>query len=111
MAWLYTYMLMYTPGQCTGVPGGCTAQNVPPAPPLPRNPPPAHCPGSSVHPGAISDGGSKTWPPYPLVVGQDPNKTGVNLSFHASVAPTIYTYYIQVPITCPPVQPAYRSMS
>ena len=97
---LYTYMLMYTPGQCAGVPGGCTAQNMPPAPPpAPANPPPVHCPGSSVHPGAISDGGSKTCPPYPLVVGQDPNKTGVNLSFHASVAPTIYIYYIQVPIT------------
>ena len=96
---IYTYMLMYTSDQCSGVPGGCTAQNLPPAPPpAATNPPPANCPGPSVHPGAISDGGSKTYPPYPLVVGQDPNKTGVDLAFHASVAPTIYIYYVQVPI-------------
>jgi len=48
--------------------------------------------------GAISASASKVAPPYPLVVGQDPDKRGVDVAFSASVAPTIYTYYTSVPI-------------
>jgi len=97
---LYLGALMYTPDQCAGAPGGCVVENTPVVVPQnPQPPKPANCPGSSVHPGAISSGGSKTYPQYPLVVGQDPNKTGATMSFHASVAPTIYIYFIQVPIT------------
>ncbi len=92
---LYTYMLLYAPGQCASTPGGCSAAQlallataVPSSPP-----PPAKCPGPSVKLGAISAGGQKTYPNYPLVVGQDPARTGVSVALHASVAPTIYTYY------------------
>lgn len=46
-------------------------------------------------PGEISVSGSKTWPNYPLVVGQDPERHGVNLTFSASVAPTIYKFWTQ----------------
>ena len=96
---LYLAALLYTSDECAEAPRGCTAQNLPPSPPpAPAIPPPSKCPAPSVRPGAISYGGSKTYPPYPLVVGQDPSKTGVDVSFHASVAPTIYIYYIQVPI-------------
>jgi len=103
---LYLLALLYTSDQCENAPGGCDASNLPTPgalTPNPTNPPPISCPPPSVIPGAISYGGSKLSPAYPLVVGQDPNKTGVTLSFHASVAPTIYNYYIQVPIqSCQP---------
>jgi hypothetical protein len=105
---LYTYMLLYTPGQCGSTPAGCsaaqlalTATVVPTAPPptaVATPPPPTICPGSSVKPGAISASASEVAPPYPLVVGQDPDKRGVDVNFSASVAPTIYTYYTPVPI-------------
>ncbi len=105
---LYTYMLLYTPGQCGSTPAGCsatqlalTATVVPTSPPptvVATPPPPTICPGSSVKPGAISASASQVAPPYPLVVGQDPDKRGVDVDFSASVAPTIYTYYTPVPI-------------
>ncbi|MBI1793380.1 MAG: hypothetical protein HYR70_04225 [Chloroflexi bacterium] len=97
---LYTYLLLYTPGQCATVPGGCTPEQLALlATPVPTStPPPSACPAPSVKPGEISAGGQDDWPPYPLVVGQDPDKNGVNLTFNASVAPTIYTYYTQEPI-------------
>jgi hypothetical protein len=47
--------------------------------------------------GAITTSGEKTAPGYPLVVGQDPDKRGVDVTFSASVAPTIYTYWTPVP--------------
>ena len=106
---LYTYMLLYTPGQCGSTPAGCSAAQtelltslLPTPPPLPTAvatpPPPTICPGSSVKPGAISASASEVAPPYPLVVGQDPDRRGVDVEFSASVAPTIYTYYTPVPI-------------
>ncbi len=92
---LYTYMLLYAPDQCASTPGGCSAAQLAllatPVPPSP--PPPSKCPASSVVQGVISAGGQKTYPNYPLVVGQDPDKTGVSVSLYASVAPTKYTYY------------------
>ena len=98
---LYTYMLLYTPGQCASTPGGCSAAQLAAlataVPPQQPTPPPSNCPGSSVKLGAISAGGQEVYPPFPLVVGQDPNKTGVTISAYASVAPTIYTYYTQEP--------------
>ena len=104
---LYTYMLLYAPGQCGSTPAGCSAAQLaliptatPPPPPtaFPTPPPPTKCPGSSVKPGAISASASQAAPPYPLVVGQDPDKRGVDVNFSASAAPTIYTYYTPVPI-------------
>ncbi len=96
---LYLLALLYTPDQCGMAPGGCVTQNLPPdTPPIKTPPPPTQCPSPKVIPGAITSGGGKTYPPYPIVVGQDPNKTGVTMQFHASVAPTIYITYQQVPI-------------
>jgi hypothetical protein len=95
---LYTYMLLYAPDQCASTPGGCPSDpNGGKGNPTPTSPPsqPIKCPDPVIIPGAISAGGSKTGPENPLVVGQDPNKRGVDLSFFASVAPTIYTYYTQ----------------
>jgi hypothetical protein len=107
---LYTYMLLYTPGQCGSTPAGCSASQtallastIPTPPPLPTvaptvAPPPTTCPGPSVKPGAISASASEVAPPYPLVVRQDPDRRGVDVEFSASVAPTIYTYYTTLPI-------------
>jgi hypothetical protein len=105
---LYSYMLMYAPGQCATVPGGCTSAQMallasltltPPPPTEVVTPPaPSECPDSSIKLGAISASASLLDPPYPLVVGQDPDKRGVDVSFSASVAPTIYTYYTSEPV-------------
>ena len=103
---LYTYMLLYAPGQCASAPGGCSAEQLAlitsltltPPPTTVTATPPAPCPEPSVRPGAISASASQVAPPYPLVVGQDPDRRGVDLSFSASVGATIYTYYVQQPI-------------
>ena len=106
---LYTYMLLYTPGQCGSTPAGCSASQLDlltallptPLPPtaVPTEPPSKPiCPDPSVKPGAISASASQVAPPYPLVVGQDPDRRGVDVQFSASVAPTIYTYYTTIPI-------------
>lgn len=101
---LYTYMLMYTPGQCASAAGGCSAEQLAlltsltetPPPPATETPP-SPCPASSIQLGAISASANQTAPPYPLVVGQDPDKRGIDVVFSASVAPTIYTYYTEEP--------------
>jgi hypothetical protein len=105
---LYTYMLLYTPGQCASTPAGCSASQLTLLPPIAPTPPPvtvtpppppkSPCPDSSVKPGVITSNASEVAPPYPLVVGQDPDRRGVDVVFSASVAPTIYTYYTAVPI-------------
>ena len=98
---------MYTPGQCATVPGGCTAAQMalltsliltPPPTEIVTPLPPTACPDPSIKLGAISASASLLDPPYPLVVGQDPDKRGVDVSCSASVSPTIYTYYTQEPI-------------
>ena len=61
-------------------------------------PAPARCPAPVVTPGIISTEGLLIAPNYPLVTGQDPDKRGVDISFSASVAPTIHTYYTEVPV-------------
>lgn len=96
---LYLLALMFTPEMCAQVPGGCPPDllalvtAIPAIPTPAAKSPPPKCPAPSVKQGRISAGGQKTAPEYPLVVGQDPKRTGVDLSFNASVAPTLYTYY------------------
>jgi hypothetical protein len=116
---LYTYMLLYTPGQCGSTPAGCSASQlallptvIPTLPPpvivTPPPPPKSVCPDPSVKPGVITANANKSAPPYPLVVGQDPDKRGVDVVFSASVAPTIYTYYVAVPIRVKKVVTGYK---
>jgi len=59
---------------------------------------PPQCPASTIVPGVPSLGISTTGPSSPLVVGQDPNKRGADVSFFVTVPPTVYTYYIPIPI-------------
>lgn len=101
---LYTYMLLYPPGQCGTVPGGCTPEQLALLqallPPVDDATPPApnSCPSPFVTPGQIVRAGTLIEPNYPLVVGQDPDKRGVDVSVNASVRPTIRTSYTPEPI-------------
>jgi hypothetical protein len=92
---LYTYMLLYPPAQCGSVPGGCTPEQlallqtlIPPTE-EPTPPPANDCPAPEVIPGEIIKNGTKVAPNYPLVVGQDPDKRGVDISVDVHVEPTI----------------------
>lgn len=101
---LYTYMILIPPGACGSSPAGCTPEQLvvletpPPFPTdVPTEIPPLECPPPQVIPGRISFEGRKTAPNYPLVVGQDPDKRGVDFEFSASVAPTRYITHVLVP--------------
>ena len=103
---LYTYMLLYPPGQCASVPGGCTADQLAllmPPTSVPTDtdesvPAPGSCPASSTVQGRIVRSAFLKDPNYPLVVGQDPDKRGVDIVASAHVEPTIHTYYTQEPV-------------
>ena len=58
--------------------------------PLP--PPPSNNCDSLIDPGLITLIASKVAPTNPVVVGQDPYKTGVDLIWTVNILPTIYTY-------------------
>ena len=95
---LYTMLLLYTPDNIPEeiaelLPEEPTDDDDDDEPPLPPR-----CPAPSVAVGAITRNGTLLSPNYPLVVGQDPDKRGVDISFNVSVAPTIYTYFEEVPI-------------
>ena len=92
---LYTALLLYTPDNIPAE----LLELLPPDFEFPTEPvlPPA-CPVGRATPGKITTSGRMVAPNYPLVVGQDPDKRGVDLSFNASVAPTIWTYFVEEPI-------------
>ena len=96
---LYTTLLLYTPGDCFEVPGGCPANARLPSAPTAPTPPPSSCSVPIVKSGAITVTAQKIAPPYPLVVGQDPSKRGVDLTWEVTVGPTLYTYGVKVPVT------------
>ena len=92
---LYTAMLLYTPDNIPLE----ILELLPPDFEFPPEPPePPACPAPSTVVGEITRSGTIIAPNFPLVVGQDPDKRGVDLSFNVSVAPTIYTYYELVPV-------------
>jgi hypothetical protein len=96
---LYTTLLLYTPGDCFEVPGGCPANARLPSTPAKPTPPPSSCSVPIVKNGMITVTAKKIAPPYPLVVGQDPSKRGVDLTWEVTVGPTLYTYGVKVPVT------------
>ncbi len=73
------------PPPCSNPP--CLAQ---PTPQPTTVPPLGNCPSPHVIPGQISASALKIAPPFPLVVGQDPSKRGVDLTFSFSIQPTQY---------------------
>lgn len=97
---LYTYMILIAPGVCNTSPVGCTPEQlalIPTPPPTETaTPEPVDCPLPQTIQGKISFEGTKIAPNYPLVIGQDPDKRGVDLQFSASVAPTRHITYEMV---------------
>lgn len=103
---LYTVMLLY--GSCTTSPTGCpdelcaanpVACGLPTPPPTSSETPeptptdPPTCPGPTISQAIPSLSISATAPNYPVVVGQDPDKRGVDIVASVRIPPVIYTWY------------------
>lgn len=95
-------LLVYTAQTCGLGPAGLCAilnnataeQQAEQAPP-PTTAPECHAPVVKV--GKISASAAKIAPDYPLVVGQDETKRGVDVIYSVSVEPTSYTTWTAVP--------------
>jgi hypothetical protein len=88
---LYTMLLLYTNGNCDAVPGGCPPGMVLPTP----IPPSSACPAPFIQTGLIqvtggSGEGGKIAPPNPVVIGQDPERRGVDVKVNALIPPVSY---------------------
>ena len=87
---LYTMLLLYTNGNCDAVPGGCPPGMVLPTP----TPPSSVCPAPFIQTGPIqvtggSGDGGKIAPPNPVVIGQDPERRGVDVKVNALIPPSL----------------------
>jgi len=94
----YTVMLLYS--DCANAPGGCppgiqkavataAAATLQPT----RRPtliPEGNCPAPQVVPGSNTGTAVVLDPDFPIVVGQDPDKRGVDLLFSLVITPTLY---------------------
>lgn len=104
---LYLGLLLFPPGMCASLPGGCPP-GFPPTPPPPDatvTPPPApvQCNPPQTTIGAISMTAIKMAPNHPIVVGQDPDKRGADLSYTVRVEPTIRRVWVaQAETECRP---------
>lgn len=78
---------IYLYGECetSGIPGGCVD-------PAASKPLPPFCSVPTTTPGNITITTMKVDPAYPLVVGQDDMKRGVDVKFTITIEPTIYHY-------------------
>ena len=90
---IYTMLLLYTPGDCSKIPGGCPANANLPSPSVPSS-----CSTPIVTSGAITVTAHKVAPLNPIVVGQDPEKRGADVTWEVRVDPTSYTYGVKVPV-------------
>src|SRR5271157_1130001 len=97
-----TTILIYT--DCTHAPVDCTSEYmaaralVVPPPSVITEPPSCMPPFTTSGPIAISGGpgagsGGKLAPPYPVVVGQDPQRRGVDVQAQVVIPPVIYHYF------------------
>lgn len=98
--WLYL-----NGGDCNLIPGGCPPgyglTPTPGGPDVTPTPADEACPAPSISFGDISASGEKTAPPRPVVVGQDPEKRGVDVELSVAIPPVIFTWYeAQVTRTC-----------
>jgi hypothetical protein len=108
---IYTAMLMYNPGACASMPGGCPPElsellkklpcqgsdcPVDEDPCFPGDPKcdikVPECAEPQVFPGIVSTSARYLAPDHPIVVGQDPEKRGVDLEFTITVPPTKVVY-------------------
>jgi hypothetical protein len=90
---VFTMLLLYTPGNCAHIPGGCPQNTNLPTPSLPPS-----CSTPIVQSGAITVTARKLAPLNPIVVGQDTERRGADVTWEVRVEPTSYTYGVQVPV-------------
>ena len=94
---LVTALWLYLGANCQAMPGGCPAElGLIPTPGGPGDTPE---PGSDVCPPAtvayedVKVAGSQVAPAHPVVVGQDPEKRGVDVEVLIRIPPVIFTWY------------------
>ena len=100
-----TTYLLYLQGTCANSPTGCPANLCEIAPvacqdddgdgqidPIPS------CPNATITPGSVSYSAQKLEPNNPIPVGQDPGRRGVDIAFHVEIGPTVYEYYVMIPV-------------
>ena len=92
-------VLLYNGSICAQLPGGCPLSlrmtltaYVGTATAQPTQPPAQKCNAPVITSGEISAQAQSIAPNYPLVVGQDEAKRGVDLHYYLSIAPTTYQY-------------------
>jgi hypothetical protein len=93
---LYTMLLLYTAGNCDAVPGGCPSRSVTPIPPSPSI---CSAPFIQTTPIQVTGGtgeGGKIAPPNPVVIGQDPERRGVDVKVNVLIPPVVYHYFIAI---------------
>jgi hypothetical protein len=99
---LVNALWLYPPGlDCSAIPGGCPpgyGQNGdcltnPAACTGGRNPGITPCPAATVQQGEFTATAHKTAPNYPMVVGQDKDKRGVDIQITVTNPPVIFTWY------------------
>lgn len=93
---LYTMLLLYTAGNCAAVPGGCPSRVVTPTPPLSSI---CSAPFIQTSPIQVTGGsgeGGKIAPPNPVVIGQDPERRGVDVKVNVLIPPVVYHFFVAV---------------
>jgi hypothetical protein len=91
---LYTMLLLYLGGDCSKIPGGCPT--VPTPPPSPSDCPTPFITTSPIQITGGSGDGGKIAPPNPVVIGQDPDKRGVDVKVSVTIPPITYHYYEKI---------------
>lgn len=87
----YAVILAFPPGGCASLPGGCPPGVIDPPAPIVVDPP--ACPGPFTTTGPITATGGKIAPLHPVVVGQDPQRRGVDIQAQVLVPLVIYHYF------------------
>jgi len=96
---IYTMLLLYTAGNCDAVPGGCPTGIVIPTPPPPPTCQPPFIQTNPIQVNGGSGEGGKIAPPNPVVIGQDPERRGVDVQVNVLIPPVVYHYFETVPHT------------
>ena len=92
-------LLLYTAGNCDAVPGGCPTGIVIPTPPPPPTCQPPFIQTNPIQVNGGSGEGGKIAPPNPVVIGQDPERRGVDVQVNVLIPPVVYHYFETVPHT------------
>ena len=83
-------MLLYDSSTCEVLPGGCPVVDEPPEV--------YECADPTIEQGPPVLTVARTAPPYPLVIGQDPERRGADVQASVSIPPVIFTWYELVPV-------------